>query len=188
MSTPLGVVTTIVTAPAVPAGVITVIEVSLTTVSEVPAFPPKVTDVASVNRRPVIVTVVPPAVDPVAGRTLVTDGSLAIGVTEVLADDAEDSPVAFLPITVNVYAVPFVRPVTEQVVEAVVQVNPPGSDVTTYVAEFAEAVQLTCADSLPAVAVTLVGVDGSGRAGVTAVLALEAEELPVAFLAITVNV
>ncbi len=188
MSTPLGVVTTIVTAPAVPAGVITVIEVSLTTVSEVPAFPPKVTDEAPVNRRPVIVTVVPPAVDPVAGRTLVTDGTLAIGVTEVLTDDAEESPVAFLPITVNVYAVPFVSPVTEQVVEAVVQVNPPGSDVTTYVAEFADAVQLTCADSLPAVDVTLVGVEGSGRAGVTAVLALEAEELPVAFLAITVNV
>jgi hypothetical protein len=188
MSTPLDVVTTIVTAPAVPAGVITVIEVSLTTVSEVPAFPPKVTDVAPVNRRPVIVTVVPPVVDPVAGRTLVTDGTLAIGVTEVLADDAEESPVAFLPITVNVYAVPFVRPVTEQVVEAVVQVNPPGSEVTTYVAEFAEAVQLTCADSLPAVAVTPVGVEGSGRAGVTAVLALEAEELPVVFLAITVNV
>ena len=72
--------------------------------------------------------------------------------------------------------------------DEVVQVNPPGSDVTTYVAEFAEAVQLTCADSLPAVAVTLVGVEGNGRAGVTAVLAVEAEELPVAFLAITVNV
>jgi hypothetical protein len=48
------------------------------------------------------VTVVPPAVDPVAGRTLVTDGILAAGVTEVLAVDAEESPVAFLPITVNV--------------------------------------------------------------------------------------
>ena len=143
ISGPLADVTTMTTAPAVPAGVTMVIDVSLTTVSEVPAFPPKVTDVAPVNRTPVIVTVVPPAVDPVAGRMLVTEGIVSAGVTEVLAEDADESPVAFLPRTVNVYAVPFVSPVTEQFVEAVVQVNPPGSDVTTYVAEFAEAVQAT---------------------------------------------
>ena len=143
ISGPLAVVTTMTTAPAVPAGVTMVSDVSLTTVSEVPAFPPKVTDVAPVNRTPVIVTVVPPAVDPVAGRMLVTEGIVSAGVIEVLAEDADESPVAFLPITVNVYAVPFVSPVTEQFVEAVVQVNPPGSDVTTYVAELAEAVQAT---------------------------------------------
>jgi hypothetical protein len=39
-------------------------------------------------------------------------------------------PDTFVAVTVNVYDVPFVRPVTVQVVVAVVHVNEPGVDVT----------------------------------------------------------
>lgn len=57
---PDGDVTTIGTSPAEVAGVFTVRRPSFTTLSAVPAFPPKVTDVALVNPLPVSVTVVPP--------------------------------------------------------------------------------------------------------------------------------
>jgi hypothetical protein len=48
------------------------------------------------------------------------------------ADSAEDDevPAEFVAETVKVYAVPFVRPVTEQESVAVVQVNEPGVEVT----------------------------------------------------------
>jgi len=39
-------------------------------------------------------------------------------------------PFTFVAVTVNVYEVPFVRPVTVQLVVTVVQVNEPGDDVT----------------------------------------------------------
>jgi hypothetical protein len=47
-------------------------------------------------------------------------------------DAAEAAPVpfTFVAVTVNVYEVPFVRPVTVQLVVTVVQVNEPGDDVT----------------------------------------------------------
>src|SRR3954452_14603712 len=55
----------------------------------------------------------------------------------VIADDWVDagpSPLAFRATTVNVYAVPFVRPVIPHVVKPLVaQVRPPGDDVATYV-------------------------------------------------------
>ena len=66
---PLGpppVVTIMPTAPAVVrAGVIKVIVVLFTTLREVAANPPNVTDVAPVKFVPIIVTLVPPAVLPV---------------------------------------------------------------------------------------------------------------------------
>jgi len=49
------------------------------------------------------------------------------------------------------------------------------------------AVQLTTAEESPATALTLVGVPGT-VAGVTAPEALEAEPIPRAFVAVTVNV
>jgi hypothetical protein len=52
------------------------------------------------------------------------------GTTEVEAVDAEPAPALFMAVTVNVYEVPFVRPVTMQLVVAVVHVNEPGNDVT----------------------------------------------------------
>jgi len=55
------------------------------------------------------------------------------GVTEFDADDAADVPWLFVAVTVNVYAVPDVKPVTViallQVAEVNVPVLPPGLDV-----------------------------------------------------------
>ena len=61
-------------APAVPAGVVAVILVALTTV-KLTAVPPKVTAVAPATSVPVMVMLVPPAPDPVEGETLVTVGA-----------------------------------------------------------------------------------------------------------------
>ena len=56
-------------APIVPAGVTAVTVVELTTLTEVAATPPIVTELAPVKFVPVIVIAVPPAVDPVFGLT-----------------------------------------------------------------------------------------------------------------------
>ena len=72
---PPTVVTNTLAAPAVPAGVVAVILVELTTVTLVAATPPMVTPVAPVKSVPVMVMTVPPAPDPVEGETLVTVGA-----------------------------------------------------------------------------------------------------------------
>jgi len=52
------------------------------------------------------------------------------GVTAAEAPDAAPVPAVFVAVTVNVYAVPFVNPVTVQVsAPVVVQVAPPGEAV-----------------------------------------------------------
>jgi len=56
-------------APIVPAGVTAVTVVELTTLTEVAATPPIVTELAPVRFVPVIVIAVPPLVDPVFGLT-----------------------------------------------------------------------------------------------------------------------
>ena len=61
---PLGVVTSTLAVPALPAGVVAVIEVALTTVTFVAAVPPIVTPVAPVNPVPVMLTACPPANGP----------------------------------------------------------------------------------------------------------------------------
>jgi hypothetical protein len=66
--------TVTVTAPALPAGVVAVIVVLFTTVTLVAAVPPNVTVAPATKFVPVIVTDVPPAVDPLLGATLVTVG------------------------------------------------------------------------------------------------------------------
>ena len=77
---PLGpppVVTITPTAPAVArAGVIQVIVVLSTSVREVAATPPNVTEVAPVKDVPVIVTLVPPAVLPDDGEMLLITGGV----------------------------------------------------------------------------------------------------------------
>ena len=75
--TPPGVVTRMLAVPAVPAGVVQVIVVESTTTRLVAGGPLKVTKVAPVKFVPVIVTLVPPVVLPVAGLTLVTVGGAA---------------------------------------------------------------------------------------------------------------
>jgi hypothetical protein len=68
-------VTVTVTAPALPAGVVAVICVPLTTTTLVAALLPNVTVAPAAKFVPVIVTAVPPAVGPVLGDTLVTAGT-----------------------------------------------------------------------------------------------------------------
>lgn len=52
------------------------------------------------------------------------------GVTAALATDAAPVPAEFVAVTVNVYAVPFVRPVTTNGLIAPLTVAPPGLAVT----------------------------------------------------------
>jgi hypothetical protein len=67
-------VTVTVTAPALPAGVLAVIWVPLTTATFVAAAVPKVTVAPAAKFVPVIVTDVPPDVGPLFGLILVTLG------------------------------------------------------------------------------------------------------------------
>ena len=66
---PPGVVIDTVFGPSVPAGVTAVTVVALTTLTEVAATPPIVTELAPVKFVPVIVIAVPPLVGPVFGLT-----------------------------------------------------------------------------------------------------------------------
>jgi hypothetical protein len=70
-------VTVTVTAPALPAGVVAVIWVALTTATLVAAAAPNVTVAPVAKFVPVIVTAVPPAVGPLFGDTLLTVGITA---------------------------------------------------------------------------------------------------------------
>jgi hypothetical protein len=58
-------------------------------------------------------------------------GGAATGVTAVLALEFLDEESAKFTATTNVYETPFVSPLTEQAVDAVVQLKPSGVDVTT---------------------------------------------------------
>jgi hypothetical protein len=78
---PPAFVTRTLAVPGLPAGVVAVIEVALTTDTPLAAAPPIVTEVAPVKFVPVIVTELPPRVVPVAGDTAVTVGADGSGVT-----------------------------------------------------------------------------------------------------------
>jgi hypothetical protein len=67
-------VTVTVTAPALPAGVVAVMVVLFTTTTLVAAVEPKVTVAPAAKLVPVMVTAVPPSVDPLLGLMLVTVG------------------------------------------------------------------------------------------------------------------
>jgi hypothetical protein len=77
--------------PAVPDGVVQVIEVEETTTTEVHELPPMVTVAPEMKLVPVIVIEVPPAVEPEVGEILVTVGGPETGTTFTL-DDATESP------------------------------------------------------------------------------------------------
>ena len=76
-------VTATVTPPALPAGVVAVIWVALTTTTLVAAAVPKLTVAPLAKFVPVMVTIVPPAAGPIFGETLVTVG----GATYVNPED-----------------------------------------------------------------------------------------------------
>jgi hypothetical protein len=71
---PLLLVTVTVTAP-LPAGVVAVIDVALTTTTFVAAVAPNFTVAPAAKFVPVIVTAVPPATGPLLGLTLLTVGA-----------------------------------------------------------------------------------------------------------------
>ena len=75
VAVPPAVVTATSFAPAAPAGVTAVIDVSLTTTTLVAGLTPTVTLLAPVKFVPVMVIAVPPAVDPDDGLTLVIVGA-----------------------------------------------------------------------------------------------------------------
>lgn len=72
---PPAVVTRTLAAPALPDGVVQVIEVADTTFTLVQAAPPTVTPVAPVRFVPVMVMLVAPAVGPLVGDTDATVGA-----------------------------------------------------------------------------------------------------------------
>ena len=116
------------------------------------------------------------------------------GVTELEGADGPLVPTAFVAVTVKVYEVPFVRPLTVQPVPAVEQVKPPGDEVAVYpvmgLPPSLPADQLTFAVVSPAVALTEVGAPGAvaGVPGMTAFEGPDGSPVPTAFVAVTVNV
>jgi len=115
------------------------------------------------------------------------------GTTAFEGDDAEPLPAPLVAVTVNVYEVPAVRPVTNAAVRvpSTVAVALPGDAVTVYAVialpPSAGAVHVTDAEFGPAVAVTPVGAAGRS-AGTIAFDAADAALVPIAFVAVTVNV
>ena len=65
-----------------------------------------------------------------AADTPVGAPGVVYGVTALEAEDAVPIPAAFVAVTVKVYDVPGVNPVTLQVSDAVVHVSEPGVEVT----------------------------------------------------------
>ena len=133
---------------------------------------------------------------PATAETPVGAPGTVAGVTAADAEESEELPTAFVAFTLNVMGVPFVRPVSVAVRTLPTVTGVPG-DVPTYgvtvypvIAEppdEAGAVHETVADALPATAETPVGEPGVVT-GVTGAEAEEAVELPIAFIASTVNV
>jgi hypothetical protein len=129
---------------------------------------------------------------PAVAVTAVGAPGTVAGVTLFDAADAGPVPIALVAVTVKVYVVPFVKPVTVIGLDAPVAVMLPGLEVTVYeviaLPPFeAGAVKLTVAWALPAVAVPIVGAPGT-VAGVTLLEAADAGPVPIAFVALTVKV
>lgn len=131
---------------------------------------------------------------PPVALTLVGAAGTATGVTAVDADDGALEPAAFRATTVNVYAVPFAKPLTVAVVApaAALATMPLGVDVMvkpvmTEPPLTAGAVHATTAVVSPGVALTLVGASGT-VIGVTGFDAADGVPPPTPLIAATVNV
>ena len=130
---------------------------------------------------------------PVAEIPVGAPGAIAAGVTADDALEAVPVPTELVAVTVKVYAVPLVSPVTVIGDEAPVAVRPSGEEVTVYPVitappVFVGAVKLTVALPLLTIAEMLVGTPGAIGAGVTADDALEAVPVPTELVATTVKV
>ena len=92
-------------------------------------------------------------------------GTAGCGVTGSEAEEAADVPPPFVAVALNVYDVPFVKPVTVQLPEApvTVHVKEPGVDVTRYDTGVppVPAATVTTAEETPASAVGVLGVPGT---------------------------
>ena len=126
-----------------------------------------------------------------AAKLVGAPGTFA-GVTPELDPEETLVPIAFVAVTVKVYVTPFVRPVIVVVELAVLEVNPPGEDVTVYevIAEpplDTGAENVIVASPFPRVAVPIVGASGV-VAGTTELLVPEETLVPCALVAVTVNV
>jgi hypothetical protein len=137
-------------------------------------------------------TVYPTPAFPVGATELTSVGAIfGSGITELEAVEAVEVPMALVAVTVNVYVVPFVKPVTTIGLCDPVAIIPSGDDVTVYevIADPLRPAPLkaTVARESPGVAVTEVGAVGI-PAGVTADDAVDANEFPTELTATTVNV
>jgi hypothetical protein len=137
------------------------------------------------------------AVFPAVAVTPVGVAGTVAGVTGVDAADSGLVPMLLVAVTVKVYAVPLVRPVTTldvPVAGTAVCATPAINGVTEYAVMGLPpsdgAVQVTVADASPLVAATPVGAAGAvtGAVGVMEDEGAEAEPVPTAFLAVTVKV
>ena len=134
--------------------------------------------------------------DPLFGVTAMFVGAPGVvtGVTDVDGDEAAPVPLALVALTVKVYAVPFVRPVTVVVVDVAPGtkcVAPPGATVTVYpvMAEpsFEGSLQVMTAEAFPASTFVIWGASGTVD-GVTALDGEDGEDVPIPFVAVTVKV
>jgi hypothetical protein len=66
---------------------------------------------------------------PWVAEVLVGAPGTVAGVTEFEAEEDGPAPIPFVAVTLKVYAVPLVRPVTVMGEEVPVEVTPPGDDV-----------------------------------------------------------
>ena len=111
-------------------------------------------------------------VDPAAATAPMTGAPGTVsGVTDADAPDAPEVPPVFVAAAVNVYAVPFVRPVTSHDPDSPVTVHVPpvtaGDAVTVYdagVPPVVAAATVTVALASPAVTVAMVGTPGATTA------------------------
>jgi hypothetical protein len=129
---------------------------------------------------------------PRTALTLVGTSGTVAGTTELLVAEAVLVPYEFDAVTVKVYVVPLLRPVTVIGDAPPVAVNPPTFELTVYVVidsppVFPGGVKVIVASPFPAVAVPIVGASGT-LTGVTELLATEAVLVPTAFVAFTENV
>ena len=103
-------------------------------------------------------------------------------------------PIALLAVTVNVYAVPLVRPVTVMGDAVPATESAPGLEVTVYPVitdppSASGAVKVTLACPSPAVAIPIAGAGGGVEtSGVTLLDGADLALVPNALLAVTVNV
>jgi len=116
----------------------------------------------------------------------------ATGVTALDDTDEEDVPPAFDAVALNVYDVPYVKPVTVQSPDepVTVHVNEPGVDVTRNDVGVPPepATTVTRADASLISTVGAGGVPGTAGCGVTGSVAADAAEVPPPLVAVALNV